>query len=540
MKHLVYKFGITIMTVALVWSCSKDDGPSKPTPDPEPTNNAPTMSAQSFEVPESITDAEEIGEVAASDTDEGDVLTFTIADNELFEITEAGSLSLKAGKALNFEAKPNYEVSVSVTDSEGETASATITITVTDVAEADPEDKAAFVTTWQTDAANETIYIGLNNEYDYSFTINWGDGTVEDIAKTQDPEGALYIAHEYATADTHDVSIIGEFPAIQMYVIYPDNPDNGLELNLDPAPKEGYGLVGIKQWGAIQWQTMIEAFSYATILEDYSATDAPDLSQVTDMDMSYMFREASLFNADLNNWDVSSVVDMKRMFSGADAFNGDISGWTTGNVTNMNAMFFGAKSFNGDISGWNVSSVTNMQSMFDIAFAFNKDLSNWDVSLVNTMSQMFSNAKSFNQDLSAWKNKLGSVTSMFGMFNGAVAFNGDISGWDVSSVTNMAYMFSGATSFNRNLGAWNIGNLEAGQNTGMDGMFNNSGMTATSINATLIGWADFAAQNDGPKEITCGMQGMTVCGPEATDAGGYLQIEHSWGFPGVTVEEFCF
>ena len=458
------------MAVALVWSCSKDDGPSTPTPTPEPTNNTPTMSAQSFEVPESITDADEIGTVTASDTDEGDVLTFSIAENELFEITEAGSLSLKTGKTLNFEAKPNYEVSMTVTDSEGETASATITITVTDVAEADPEDKAAFVTTWQTDAANETIYIGLNNEYDYNFTINWGDGTVEEISLAN-PD---YVEHVYAEADEYHVAIIGGFPAIQMGAI---DEFTDVYANLDPAPKEGFGLVGIEQWGSIQWQTMDYAFDRAYVLEAYTATDVPDLSQVT---------------------------SMQAMFNLAYVFNGDISGWNVGAVTNMRLMFSGTYAFNQDISGWNVSNVTDISLMFFLTEAFNQDLNDWDV---------------------------GAVTNMEGVFNSATAFNQDISGWNVGKVTNMELMFLGATSFDQNLGGWNISSVSS-----MKGMFNNSGMDAqTSMTQTLQGWASFVDTNQVPIEVdfSQGLTGFEFCEPsDAKTAIDWLEGTADWNITG--------
>ena len=277
-------------------------------------NAAPSISAQSFEVPETATDTDEIGTVSASD--EGDVLTFSIAENELFEITEAGVLTLKTGVTLDFEAKPNFEVNVTVADSEGETASATMTITVLDVAEAHPDDKAAFVTTWQTDADGETIYIGLNADYNYDFTINWGDGTVEDI-NLANPE---YIEHIYETTGEYDVAIIGDFPAINMNALL------GLGLDI----KNGYGLIGIEQWGDIQWQTMIVAFYAATSLEFYNASDAPDLSQVTSM--AGMFGFAFAFNGDLSAWETGAVTDMRYMFDEASAFDQNLGGWNIGAI----------------------------------------------------------------------------------------------------------------------------------------------------------------------------------------------------------------
>jgi surface protein len=35
--------------------------------------------------------------------------------------------------------------------------------------------------------------------------------------------------------------------------------------------------------------------------------------------MSWMFKEADLFNQDLSNWDTSKVTNMSRMFKGANS-----------------------------------------------------------------------------------------------------------------------------------------------------------------------------------------------------------------------------
>ncbi|MER3318949.1 MAG: BspA family leucine-rich repeat surface protein [Allomuricauda sp.] len=491
MKKTICKIGITLMTIAFLWSCSKDDRAAS-TLNAEPTNSAPIIKAQYFEVPETLGETEEIGKVSASDSDVGDVLTFSIEENELFEITEAGSLSLKAGKALNFEAKPNYEVQVTVVDTKGKAAASTMTITVQDVAEADPEDRAAFLTTWQTDVDGETIYMGLNNKYNYNFIINWGDGNVEEFNLSN----PTHIEHVYEITDQYTVAIIGDFPALKMSSLSPNAEEN---LVLNPATTEGFGLVGIKQWGDIQWQILRNAF-YGAHLMEYNASDVPDLSQVTNM--AGMFTGASSFNGDLSGWDVSSVTDMFFMFGGASTFNGDLSGWDTSSVINMRAMFQFADAFNGDISGWDVSSVTDMRFMFAHTDLFNGDLSDWDTS---------------------------SVTNMAGMFTGASAFNGDLSGWDVSSVTDMFVMFAGASSFDQDLGGWNIGSV-----TEMSNMFDNSGMDSqTSITQTLQGWANFVDANQGPVGINLGLLGHEFCNPsDAKTAIDWLEGAAEWSING--------
>jgi len=390
MKKILF----SVVVVAMLWSCGKDDSPDTPAPTPTPSedeNGVPVMAAQEFTASEDITAADEIGPVAATDPD-GDTLTFSITDSDLFVISDAGVLTLAEGKTLDFETAASHSVTVSVTDGE-ETVEATMTITVEDVAEADPNDKAAFVTTWKTEADGEEISILLWNtdEHTNNFTINWGDGTVEHIDVV--PEDEL-LTHTYDTAGTYSVAIQGELPWF------------GIEVN------SRNKLMSIDQWGSIEWQSFGFTFNLCKNMM-YNAEDAPDLSNVKSM--QGMFSGAEAFNADLNGWNTSNVKYMNDMFRGATSFNGDISSWDTGSVIDMSRMFYEATSFNGNLSGWDVSNVTNMNFMFFGATSFNGDLSSWDTSNVTGMVSMFSGATSFDQSLGAWD--ISSVTIMPEMLN---------------------------------------------------------------------------------------------------------------------------
>lgn len=158
-------------------------------------------------------------------------------------------------------------------------------------------------------------------------------------------------------------------------------------------------------------------------------------------DMSYLFyssNSSSVFNQQLNSWDVSNVTNMSNMFDGASNFNQSIKLWNVSNVNNMSYMFSGAKEFNQDINNWDVGNVTNMSSMFANAFSFNNPLNNWDVSSVTDMNRMFRDEA------------LGSEGCIF---------NQPLANWDVSNVTDMSLMFRNHRKFNQNLVLWNVDNV---------------------------------------------------------------------------------
>ena len=257
-----------------------------------------------------------------------------------------------------------------------------------------------FVTTWKTDSANESITIPVGGATG-NYTVDWGDNDTS--THTTDA------THTYTAAGTYTVRISGDFTRIM------------LGADGDNADK----LQTIQQWGNASWTSMGEAFEAAEYMT-YTATDAPDLSGVTNM--SHMFHGVLDFKpTTLNSWNVSTVTDMSYMLAGID-FNGNISSWNVSSVTDMNHMFAGSTLFNQPLDSWDVSSVTDMSFMFNTADAFNQPLDSWDVSSVTDMESMFDDADAFNQPLGSW---------------------------NVSSVTDMSNMFR-FTAFSQNLGNWYI------------------------------------------------------------------------------------
>lgn len=287
-------------------------------------------------------------------------------------------------------------------------------------------DDPAFVMLVKTDNAGTSGTNQMTLPLTGSYTIDWGDGVVEDLSGAQ--------THTYPAPGEYTIKITG-----------------GLTRIAFVGSGDRNKLLDIQNWGNIAWTTMNGAFRGCTNLTG-TATDAPDLSSVTDM--SLMFFQAAVFNMDIGGWDMSAIAILNGMLSSATVFNQDIGGWNVSNVTNMSQVLRNAKAFNQNIGGWNTSKVTDMSFMFDGAPAFDQDISGWDVSKVTNMSSLFRNATAFNQDIGGWN--VGNVTDMSNMLWGS-AFNQDIGGWNVGNVTNMSSILNIVTLSPANYGALLIG-----------------------------------------------------------------------------------
>lgn len=337
------KLLLPLLAIALIWSCGKDDAP------PPPANAAPVIIPVTFTTAENISDTMIIGTVKATDAD-GDALTFSLTGNEeLFEITKSGELSLVNGKNLDFETKNLHSITVIVSDGHNEPVTEPIDIKVIDVLENGElkNDPNSFVTEWNIEKEKEILYISTFEEFEYNYTIDWGDGTIENISTSERPY------HIYEDKGIYQVAILGLFPAIRMA---------GSPLS------SKYALIDVLQWGTGQWLSMELAFTECINLSGFSATDIPNLSNVNSM--NNMFAYAIKFNDDISHWDFSKVTKMVAMFNHAEVFNQDLGNWDISNVEFANLMLnhsgLSAENFSLTLQGWSSLSAqaTNENSSF--------------------------------------------------------------------------------------------------------------------------------------------------------------------------------
>ena len=194
----------------------------------------------------------------------------------------------------------------------------------------------------------------------------------------------------FPSAGTYDVNISGDFRQLRF--------SNGGDKSK---------LLDVKNWGNIAWASFERAFWGCNNFTSYSATDKPDLSNVTNM--GYTFT-TSAFNQDISSWNVSNVTSMQAMFRGCYNFNSDLSSWDVSNATDISFMFQGAFLFNQDITGWNTSSAITMKRIFINATSFDRNLAGWDVNQATDLSDFLQGSTlstaNYDATLIGWANQI--------------------------------------------------------------------------------------------------------------------------------------
>ena len=260
-----------------------------------------------------------------------------------------------------------------------------------------------------------------------TYNVDWGDGNTDTgVTNAQ--------THTYATTGTYDVSVTAASGQIAF-------SNGGDKLK----------LLDIKNWGDTAWTSMLNAFRGCENM-NITATDAPDLSGA--IYLINTFWNCKVLDANIDNWDVSTIISFQNAFNGCTIFNSPLNSWNVASATNLYGTFFNCDAFDQDLNNWNTSGVTTFLNTFSGAHSFNGDISTWNVSSGTNYASMFYLCSAFNQDIGGWTIGTGSMATF--LYN--TPFDQDISGWNVTGITNLTnFLFASGlstTNYDALLIAW--------------------------------------------------------------------------------------
>jgi len=306
-----------------------------------------------------------------------------------------------------------------------------------------------FTLKWETTTPNEEIQIGIGSGT-FDYVIDWGDGTVETYNTDAN------ISHTYATAGDHITKISGDFPHLSMQNLTDDIYREKLR--------------DVLNWGTIVWQDWTNMFRSCGGFTGLTATDLPNLSNVTSFSYLGAFSDfGNYYNSTVQNWDVSNVTNMSN-FSYYGSWRNKISTWDTSNVTNFTNFLRSNSQFdNGadlaDMDNFDVSSATNMSWMFNRTTQMaNVYIGSWDVSNVTNFNTFSNPLIMTNSGLENWNI---SNASNFSQFNAYGQTDISLANWTPTSMTN-----------------------------GLQFWINNSSLSTANYDATLISWAAQSLQSN--------------------------------------------
>lgn len=233
-----------------------------------------------------------------------------------------------------------------------------------------PFPPEAFVLTVKSDntgtSSNDQFTIPTNGDLSQNYDVETSDGyTATGLSGNHTitfPSGA----------GTHQVYITGNFLNIRF-----NNGGDKLKV------------LSVDQWGDIAWDSFNGAFrGCANLTANY--TDVPDTSAVLSLNMT--FRDCTLWNGSINDWDTSSVNDMFYTFLNCINYNQPMNGLDVSSVANMRGVIRGCTLFNQPLNLWVTSSASDMREVFLNAISFDQDISMWDISSLTNAANFLQGA----------------------------------------------------------------------------------------------------------------------------------------------------
>jgi len=308
------------------------------------------------------------------------------------------------------------------------------------------------------------INVQVAGGYVFDYDVDWGDGNT-------DTNVAGSILHTYAVPGEYEVKISGLFPNIYFF-----NRFDRLKV------------LELKNWGNIQWETMLNAFQGCSNME-LTATDAGDFTQVNNFKSAFQncssitsitgssnwinsnctnvllafFGCSNMTSIETTNWDHSGCTSLEGFFQNCSSLTSiDGTNWDLSNITNFSNAFSNTTSLTTIIGNGNwrfsTTDIVNFSAFFNNCFALDGlNTTNWNMERVVSLSQAFRDCTSLTYlDVSNWDLSI-CVSLFLWIYNTPLlaSING-IGDLDVSSVTNFGYVFSQADSLVADVTNWDV------------------------------------------------------------------------------------
>ena len=322
-----------------------------------------------------------------------------------------------------------------------------------------------FVISVKTDNAGTSLDNQFTLPWIGTYDIDWGDGVVETgLVDTQ--------THTYASAGTYDVAVTADTGRI----LFNGSGDKSKLLN-------------IKNWGSCAWTSMERAFYSCNNLTNIDATDSPDLSNATHLNI--MFQSSGLQSVNFSNWNVENITNVQNMFySNQSLTSVDFTNWNTNNFTECGSLF--KKCYNlQDIIGlntWNLTNCTTKSSIFEeCTNLINLNLEGWSMSSTVSILRLFKNCSNLINVVGIEDWDLSNCSNLYETFMGAGLFNQNINNWTVKTVfgVNATRMLQYCISFDHSLDNWDVS-----QFNGMSNFMLDVNLSVNNYDSTLISWAN--------------------------------------------------
>lgn len=350
------------------------------------------------------------------------------------------------------------------------------------------------VDTTKAGSASDTMVIPLSGA-GYDFTIEWGDGFIEDYN-----ESLTSVTHTYTTGSVYEIKITGiAFGRVEFA-----NAGDKLKL------------LEIQNWGDIVWGNQLSAFFGCTNM-DVTANDYPNLTNCTTL--SSMFRDcSSLTYIDVSQWDVSNVNNAQYVFFSCILLKYlNCSNWDTSNFEIMYRTFRNCPQLiTVELQNWDTSKVRDFRQMLAVCGSYKESLAGLEVNAATDMSLMLDlsdineegNTLNYDNTLISWANQT---------VNSGVTFSGGNSQCGEGTLTT-----GSATSMTANklidnnalfVGLVNIGDI----------IYNTTDETFAKVTAI-----DSDTQLSLSHDIMVSGENYRVQGSDAAKARASLILDNNW------------